>query len=133
MTNEHLTPQQVIFQTIKSLVLKLNTLVRDLNTQHEDLKTRFDHRSRKINEYIVSNETWRKDITLELDDIRNKINEIQSGLDKINDHFKEQEIQKTVLRRTFDVAKKIPGALIAFITALIAIFSYIFTHFTFTP
>lgn len=126
---EHLTPQQILFQTIKSLVLKVNNMVKDLGDQHEDLKKRFDARSRKINEYIVTNENWRKEISSEIESLKSDLEKIREEVVRINDHLKEKEMEKNVWLKVLRWIQGFPGAILAFVSGVIAILTYFANHF----
>lgn len=131
--NNELSPQHVLFQTIKSLVLKLNNLIRELADQQNELKKRLENRSRRVNEYVTSNEAWRKTAEEKFSEINKKIDSLSEEIVKINDHFKEKEIRRSVMNKLFENLKKVPGYIVAIISAIIALVSYFIEHLNFIP
>jgi len=51
-----ISPQYILFQTIKALINKLHDVVRDLNESHEQLEKKMEHRTKRISNYISENE-----------------------------------------------------------------------------
>ena len=69
-----ISPQYILFQTIKALINKLHDVVRDLNESHEQLEKKMEHRTKRISNYISENEIKRKEIIGDIEEICEKLN-----------------------------------------------------------
>lgn len=124
-----LTPEQVVFQTIKSSILKLHELIRELNNQHELLVKKLENRSKKIVDYMNENDTHKKEIVRDIENIQERLENIKRNLDSINDYIREREIQMSMIKRFGEFLKEIPGWLLTLGTVLAAIIAYVIKNY----
>ena len=118
------SPQYILFQTIKALINKLHDVVRDLNESHEQLEKKMDSRTKRITSYITENEMKRKEIIKDIEDITDKLERVEVKLNYIDRYIKEQEIKMSAFGKIAKVLKQVPGWIIFIFTAIGGIVAY---------
>lgn len=126
---DDISPQQIVFQTIKTLILKLHELIRELNNQHELLEKKMENRSKKITSYILENDAQKREILKEMETLKKNLEEVIVKLTAIDEYLKEKKMQFLFFKKCLKVIKQLPGWLIAFATAMSALLTYFFSHF----
>ena len=122
-------PQYIVLNTLKVMMVNLQTSVKNLAQNQEQIKKIIESRSKKMTAYTVENEQHLKDIRESINEMDNRIKTVEQKLSEIDDFLTITKTNLKVWKKCLLFMKDFPGQIIVFFASLGTIAFFIAKYF----